>query len=586
MKEKTKKKIINKNYSDFPNPKKMAYLQIYKNKPNAIYNYSVLKGDNLYEVNIVPGEKMRWRYVAKIDSKVFQINGTLIHKPSMKMIVILQRTLQPPTVNESLIEGSVFRLASQDWLKEFIDNHGFISHGDRFISFSFDSESGGQDAFGGAEIKIELNKESILRQGEEQGLGPIEYDEFWMKQHPKICLSVTGHRSKTSYYQTITVKNDKEAWESQEMTWESYLESFEAEQEIVLHKLKDEIGLIKNVTFNAPADAGLVNKLNRKNIPYQLKQEIKDDPQYHIPFESKFIAFKDWKSINEGGNAIPESRSVTWEEARETVEWVKKEIIPFLNLNDEDIDLIGSYGKKKEGDLHGDIDVAVSADAIMDKNAISEDEMVSFIQNALKEKGLQTKINTGFRIISFGAPISGDIDKGLCQVDLMITPSLDWSRFIYHSPDFKKNESKYKGKIRNIFLMAILTETQKNILKRTPEGGVEELEVNVLRYPKGIWRTRKNFMGKKGLVKTGKNLTQYDQFVTSNPQEATELAVGEGYNPSDINTFEKLWTIVTSPGFKWIDKLDEILIRYNECLHEQGLMVPEEAKEQYPEIFA
>lgn len=106
MKEKTKKKIINKNYSDFPNPKKMAYLQIYKNKPNAIYNYSVLKGDNLYEVNIVPGEKMRWRYVAKIDSKVFQINGTLIHKPSMKMIVILQRTLQPPTVNESLIEGS------------------------------------------------------------------------------------------------------------------------------------------------------------------------------------------------------------------------------------------------------------------------------------------------------------------------------------------------------------------------------------------------------------------------------------------------------------------------------------------------
>ena len=78
----------------------MAYLQIYKNRPNAIYTHSVLKGDDLYEVNVASGEKMRWRYIGKIDPKIYQVSGTLISKPSIKMITILQRMLQPP-VKES-----------------------------------------------------------------------------------------------------------------------------------------------------------------------------------------------------------------------------------------------------------------------------------------------------------------------------------------------------------------------------------------------------------------------------------------------------------------------------------------------------
>jgi hypothetical protein len=380
----------------------MAYLQIYKNRSNAFYTHSIWKGDDFYEVNLVPGEKMRWRYLGKRDPKVYQITATLIPKPSLKMITILQRVLQP-TKNESV--------------------------GDTFMGF------------------------------------------------------------------------------------------------------------------------------------------------------------KDWKSLNEGGNAIPESRSVTWEEARGTMDWVYKYVIPFLGLDKKDVDTIGSYGKKLEGDKHGDIDVAVSAEALMTKNALKEDDTVQFLANALAEKGLQIKINHGFCIVSFGAPINGDTTQGTCQIDLMITPDLEWSRFIYHSPDFKGNESKYKGKMRNILLMALITETQKDITKRTPDDGVEELETNILRYPKGIFRVRKNFMGKKGLVKNGKNDPNFDEFVTSNPQEVTELTVGEGYKPSDINTFEKLWAVIHSPNFKWKDKLQDILARFSECLQEQGLIFPSEAKEQYPKIF-
>lgn len=381
----------------------MAYLQIYKNRPNAYYSHSVLKGDDFYEVNLVSGKKMTWRYLGKRDLKVFQLTADLIRKPSLKTITILQRVLQP------------------------------------------------------------------------------------------------------------------------------------------------------------------------------LKNESSGDV---------FLGFNNWKALNEGGNAIPESRSVTWEEAQGTMEWVYTNIIPFLGLDKKDVDTIGSYGKKLEGDKHGDIDVAVSAEALMTNNGLKEDETVQFLANALTEKGLQIKINHGFRIVSFGAPINGDPNQGACQIDLMLTPDLEWSKFIYHSPNFRGNESKYKGKMRNILLMALITETQKDITKRTPEDGIEELETNILRYPKGIFRVRKNFMGKKGLVKTGKNVPDYDDFVTSNPQSVTELTVGEGYNPSDINTFEKLWAIIHTPNFKWKNKLQDILARFSECLQEQGLIFPEEAVEQYPKIFA
>lgn len=86
----------------------MPYLQIYKNRPNAIYTHSVLKGDDLYEVNIIPDKPMSWRYIGKIDPKIYQVSGTLLRKPSIKMITILQKALQPP-MKESFIDFETWK---------------------------------------------------------------------------------------------------------------------------------------------------------------------------------------------------------------------------------------------------------------------------------------------------------------------------------------------------------------------------------------------------------------------------------------------------------------------------------------------
>ena len=271
-----------------------------------------------------------------------------------------------------------------------------------------------------------------------------------------------------------------------------------------------------------------------------------------------------------GGNAVKISRPVTFEEAQATIEWLKLSVFPAINLWDTDYSILGSYGKKLPEETYGDIDIAVKLDAIR------EDHDVAFLKDSLEAFGFETKINYGFKIVSFGAGIGGKASNGLVQVDLMITPDLDWSNFIYHSPNFRKKESKYKGLYRNILLMALITEPEKWIIKETPDGGIEEIEVNILRYPKGIYRVRKNFMGKKGLVKNGKNVEGSDTLITYEPSEVIRMTVGSQYKISDIDTFEKLWNIVLSEDFKWKNKREDIVNRFIECLDEQKLSLPKE----------
>ncbi|HRT03676.1 MAG TPA: hypothetical protein P5513_07035 [Candidatus Diapherotrites archaeon] len=297
----------------------------------------------------------------------------------------------------------------------------------------------------------------------------------------------------------------------------------------------------------------------------------------------RFQSLKEWIKINEGGDAIHDSRSITFEEAQDLYSWIKENIPEKFGISPEDIDIIGSYGKKTEGEFYGDLDVAVSEEALYKKNGLKKEDVLDFVEESLRSMGFKTKKMIGFKQVSAGIPIPGTSD--IAQVDFMISPGLEWSRFIYHSPDFKKGESKYKGVYRNVLLMAIISETSKKIIKRTPEGDIEELESNVVRYPEGVWRARKSFVGKRGLVKTGQLLKDFDRFITINPKEATELAVGKGYKPEDIDTFEKLWDIINREDFIYYDKLEDILKKFAINLKRIGYPYPEEAKEKYPEIF-
>jgi hypothetical protein len=280
--------------------------------------------------------------------------------------------------------------------------------------------------------------------------------------------------------------------------------------------------------------------------------------------------------IFESGNAIENAIPFKQDQVDATVDWVTKNIFPKIGLNGigDDAAVIGSAGKKLPEATSGDIDIAVSADKIAGALGVSLDKAVFELNTKLMNMGYSTKLVPGFTQVSLGAPIGGDPKNGIGQVDLMLTNDLEWSKFIYHSPDFRTAESQYKGAYRNLLLMAAIGKSFFEATKTTDKGEVAEFKAYVVRLNQGITEVRKSFEGKRGLLKTAQLLKQYDKEVTRQPQGVVDLLFTGNHKPTDIDTYEKLKGLLDSNEFKFPDKLQEIMADFKKKLEDSKLPLP------------
>jgi hypothetical protein len=290
--------------------------------------------------------------------------------------------------------------------------------------------------------------------------------------------------------------------------------------------------------------------------------------------------------VYEGGNAIDNARPLNQEETKLVYDFVQKKVYPILGLEGNGIDAspIGSFGKKNPEQLSGDIDIAVSADKIASANGVSFENVLDKMEELLSTAGYSTKKVNGLSQVSVGIQIPGTDDYA--QVDLMLSTNLEWSTFMYHSPDFTKAESKYKGLYRNTLMMAVVSEMTKEATKTTDKGEVEEYKQYVIRLNDGVYSVAKSFMGKKGsLVKTASLLKDQDKFISNTPDVVVKLAFGEKTVPADVMTFENTWNIITSKDFIHKDKLKNILEKFKMYLLNSKAPFPTEVVEAYPNIF-
>jgi hypothetical protein len=241
---------------------------------------------------------------------------------------------------------------------------------------------------------------------------------------------------------------------------------------------------------------------------------------------------------------------------------------------DDDAAVIGSAGKKLPEATSGDIDIAVSADKIAGALETSLDKAVFELDKKLKSMGYSTKLAPGFNQVSFGAPIAGDYKNGVGQVDFMLTNDLDWSRFMYHSPDFRTAESEYKGAYRNLLLMAAIGKSFFEITKQTDKGETAEYQAYVVRLNQGIVQVRKSFEGKKGLLKNAALLKEFDKLITKVPQDIVELLFNGGHKVSEIMTYEGLYGLITGGDFKYPGKVKEIMEDFKQKLIDAKLPLP------------
>lgn len=76
-----------------------AHLQIYRGGEFP-YNYTVIKGDELYGVSFKKGKPFLSKYYGKINPKVYNPNGTLFKNPPMGLIVNSQKLSPQSKTNE------------------------------------------------------------------------------------------------------------------------------------------------------------------------------------------------------------------------------------------------------------------------------------------------------------------------------------------------------------------------------------------------------------------------------------------------------------------------------------------------------
>jgi hypothetical protein len=155
-------------------------------------------------------------------------------------------------VKRSIKEGlksksnSLYRNTDFGWLKEFLKKKVITPYGnwlsskkDRFISFSKDENSGsGGDTSEFGSIRIEFDANELYKQGAKD----IEYTKEFFEENPNICLYVTAYSSEQEYNDSIEGREDSE------LSWESVIEDYSQEEEVIMKKLVMKPGLIKSVT--------------------------------------------------------------------------------------------------------------------------------------------------------------------------------------------------------------------------------------------------------------------------------------------------------------------------------------------------
>ena len=290
------------------------------------------------------------------------------------------------------------------------------------------------------------------------------------------------------------------------------------------------------------------------------------------------------KLILEGGAAV-DGRRILQSEVPLIIDKVD-EILSGLGLvRGEDWDMVGSAGKKKEGDTSGDIDICIRRDRMKEVLGSGDGRLDVYNDLGKYLAGLgYDRQKVSFDQVSFGMPINGDDD--IVQVDFELSRSLEWSRFAKYSPDYRKDESKYKGHVRNILMMCIVKYCFKKTIKRvtldddTVVDG--EIEAYVIRLADGLYKTRKNWFAKNGvnMKKTENLMHEYDELIADTPQGFIDLIFNDG-KIEDFISFETLFDTFMSDKFKFPENRERILVGVVMSLDSQGIEIPTEIPQEY-----
>ena len=252
--------------------------------------------------------------------------------------------------------------------------------------------------------------------------------------------------------------------------------------------------------------------------------------------------------LNEGGNAVTANPIPAY-----ITPLLYKEIEDAILKENPDIKLVplGSVGKKNDDQFNGDIDIAVKID--------NKEELNKLIDKVFP--GLEKNPNTTYNIVSISYPYNKEGKTGNAQIDFMIVKDIDFAKFFYHSPNFKKNESKFKGSVRakmlSIIVSSIPVEDAKD--EYFEDGKTVKKRWKYTFNTEGVFKQLLDYTGKKGPLKNPKKVKEFEKLIANDPDNCVKFIFGENGKIEDCNSAESLWKAIHDKNkFKFQDVVKKI----------------------------
>lgn len=227
---------------------------------------------------------------------------------------------------------------------------------------------------------------------------------------------------------------------------------------------------------------------------------------------------------------------------------IQDEIIEKLSgyVDPENIIKIGSIGKHNDDHYHGDIDLAIKCSSFS--------EMSDILYKCFPEEDYPRYLNTSknlyihsieYKYISFTGA------EKYVQVDFMLSTDIEYTKFRYYCPDYRKEETKYKVYARILLLKIILNNCDEYNYTLTPIG----------------------------------LLNKQTKAYIIDVKEILGMMFIEDASNDDIGTTEKLWEALHSDKFRHPDKLKKIeraffVVAYSQPWEQLGVY-PEDFKLTY-----
>ena len=235
---------------------------------------------------------------------------------------------------------------------------------------------------------------------------------------------------------------------------------------------------------------------------------------------------------------------------------------------------LGSTGKKPDSALSGDIDIGIE----MEMTPENVEKLKDFLMKYFKLNMTDTpefRELPGLNILSVAFHYEYGIlrEPMIVQIDFMFTDNLEFTKFVFHSPNFRKNESKFKGLYRTNLLTHIIDTIKR---EKEPlydfEGNCTDYWKYTLSFCKGLKLTHKSYISPK----TGKRLKnpytvkEDDVIISKDPEEIIKYMFGDKVKVKDFNSFESIINLLLSDRFKYkVDVRDIILEFINDPRHEE-----------------